>query len=153
MVVQQPPTVQATVVSQQPVVTTEPPPAPQPYVSTAASPAPQSWSNTAVTPAAALDNSGAAEQLRLLSNPDERVRSDAALRLGRLQVEQAVDPLAATLAGDRSPVVRDAAARALGLIGSPRALTALTHAAQVDSDRDVRRSAQFAVDVIQTNRR
>ena len=39
----------------------------------------------------------------------------------------------------------------IGLIGSPRALTALTYAAQADSDRDVRRSAQFAVDVIQTN--
>ena len=88
------------------------------------------------------------EQLR---QPDEKTRSDAALELGRLKAEGAVDPLAATLAGDPSPLVRDAAARALGLIGSPRALTALTYAAQADSDRDVRRSAQFAVDVIQTN--
>jgi HEAT repeat protein len=63
-----------------------------------------------------------------------------------------VDPLAATLAGDRSPAVRDAAARALGLIASPQALPALERAAQADADRDVRRSAQFAVEVIQANR-
>jgi HEAT repeat protein len=60
--------------------------------------------------------------------------------------------LAATLAGDRSPVVRESAARALGLIGSAQALPALQRAAQADSDRDVRRSAQFAVEVIQTRR-
>jgi HEAT repeat protein len=49
--------------------------------------------------------------------------------------------------------VREAAARALGLIGSARALPALQHAAQADNDRDVRNSARFAVDVIQTNGR
>jgi len=58
--------------------------------------------------------------------------------------------LAATLAGDQSPAVRDAAARALGLIGSTKGLPALQRAAQVDNDRDVRRSAQFAVEVIQS---
>jgi len=46
--------------------------------------------------------------------------------------------------------VRESAARALGLIASPSALPALQRAAQVDADRDVRRSAQFAVDVIQS---
>ena len=54
----------------------------------------------------------------------------------------------ATLNPTNSPPVREAAARALGLIGSPRALTALRYAAQADSDRDVRRSAQFSVEVI-----
>jgi HEAT repeat protein len=72
------------------------------------------------------------------------------MSLGRLKAERAVDPLAATLAGDRSPAVRDAAARALGLVGSPRGLTALKYAAQADSDRDVRHSAQFAVEIIQS---
>lgn len=91
--------------------------------------------------------------LQHLQNPDERARQDAIMELGRSKSDRAIDPLAATLAGDRSPGVRDAAARALGLIGSPRALTALTHAAQADQDRDVRRSAQFAVEVIQSNRR
>ena len=41
----------------------------------------------------------------------------------------------------------------LGLIGATQSLTALQHAAQADSDRDVRRSAQFSVDVIRTNSR
>ncbi|MBX9677987.1 MAG: HEAT repeat domain-containing protein [Gemmataceae bacterium] len=91
--------------------------------------------------------------LQHLGNPDEKARMDAVMELGRMRAERAVEPLTATLAGDRSPAVRDAAARALGLIGSPRSLTALTHAAQADADRDVRRSAQFAAEVIQANRR
>jgi HEAT repeat protein len=88
--------------------------------------------------------------LQHLANPDERVRADSALQLGRMRVQRAVDPLAATLAGDRSPAVREAAARALGLIASPKALPALQRAAQADADRDVRHSARFAVDVLQS---
>jgi HEAT repeat protein len=91
--------------------------------------------------------------VQLLSHGDEAVRRDAVMDLGRQKADSAVDALTATLAGDRSPIVRDAAARALGLIGSPRALTALMHAAQADNDRDVRRSAQFAVEVIQIHNR
>jgi HEAT repeats len=88
--------------------------------------------------------------LQMLADADERVRSDSVMQLGRLKATQAIDPLAATLAGDRSATVREAAARALGLIGSPNALPALQRAAQVDNDRDVRRSAQFALEVIQS---
>jgi hypothetical protein len=88
--------------------------------------------------------------LQLLADPDERVRNESVAQLGRLKAVQAIDPLAATLAGDQSPAVRDAAARALGLIGSTKGLPALQRAAQVDNDRDVRRSAQFAVEVIQS---
>jgi len=88
--------------------------------------------------------------MQALADPNERVRSDTVMQLGRLRVQQAVDPLAATLAGDQSPAVREAAARALGLIGSPKALPALQRAAQVDNDREVRHSAQFAIEVIQT---
>jgi hypothetical protein len=99
-------------------------------------------------PAAGID-----QHLQLLTSPQENVRRDAVLELGRMKATSAVDPLAATLAGDRSPIVRDAAARALGLIASPRALPALTHSAQADSDRDVRRSAQFAVEVIHSQLR
>ncbi len=87
--------------------------------------------------------------LRQLADPNEGTRIQAVSQLGRLKAHRAVDPLAATLAGDRSAAVREAAARALALIHSPKALPALTHAAQVDSDRDVRRSAQFAVEIIQ----
>jgi HEAT repeat protein len=50
-------------------------------------------------------------------------------------------------------VVREAAARALGLIALPGSLEALQHAAQADEDRDVRRSAAFAADVIRANLR
>jgi hypothetical protein len=88
--------------------------------------------------------------LQQLRNPDERGRADTVLQLGRLKAVSCVDPIAATLAGDRSPVVREAAARALALIGSPKALPALQRAAQVDPDRDVRHSAQFAVEVVQS---
>jgi len=88
--------------------------------------------------------------LQQLRDPDERVRADSVLQLGRLRAVSAVDPVAATLAGDRSPMVREAAARSLALMGSPKALPALQHAALSDSDRDVRHSAQFAVDVIQS---
>jgi HEAT repeat protein len=90
--------------------------------------------------------------LQQLTNPDEKVRADVVIQLGRMRAERAVDPLAATLAGDASPAVRETAARALGLIGSTRALPALNRAAQADNDRDVRNSARFAVEVIQTGR-
>ena len=89
--------------------------------------------------------------LARLSNPDEALRRESVMELGRSKNERGIDPLAATLAGDKSPSVRDAAARALGLIGSPRALTALIQAAQADNDRDVRHSAQFAVEIIRAN--
>ncbi|HWY88953.1 MAG TPA: HEAT repeat domain-containing protein, partial [Gemmataceae bacterium] len=89
--------------------------------------------------------------LARLTNPDEALRRESVMELGRMKNERALDPLAATLAGDRSANVRDAAARALGLIGSPRALTALIQAAQADNDRDVRHSAQFAVEIIRSN--
>jgi len=88
--------------------------------------------------------------LQALADPNEQVRVESVLQLGRLRALQAIDPLAATLAGDRSPSVREAAARALGLIGSPKALPALQHAAQVDADRDVRHSAEFALEVVRT---
>ena len=83
-----------------------------------------------------------------LADASDRVRSESALQLGRLRASQAIDPLAATLAGDRSPLVREAAARALGLIGSSKALSALQQAAQADADPTVRHSAEFALDVI-----
>jgi hypothetical protein len=90
-------------------------------------------------------------ELQQLGSPDEHVRADAALQLGRLKAQRAVSPLTGVLASDHSPAVRDAAARALGLIDAPAALTALQHAAQADDDRDVRRSAQFAAEIIRAN--
>jgi hypothetical protein len=83
-----------------------------------------------------------------LSNPDDKVRADVAIQLGRLRARRASEPLERVLASDRNPEVRDAAARALGLIGLPASLPALEHAAQADADGTVRSSARFAVDVI-----
>jgi hypothetical protein len=124
--------------------TAAPPPPPMPV--------PQPTAGSSVTPAAATTvsqrNDGGL--IQLLAHPDEQARADAAMQLGRLKAMNAIDPLAATLAGDRSPAARDAAARALGLIGSPKALAALKYAAQADADRDVRHSAQFSIEVIQS---
>ena len=130
------------VVERAPVV--QPAPVPVPTYS---SPAPLQLQTppTEIQGASANLNS----QLRLLADANEQVRTDTVLQLGRMRATEAVDPLAATLAGDRSPFVREAAARALGLIGSSKALPALQRAAQVDADRDVRHSAQFAMEVIQ----
>ena len=91
--------------------------------------------------------------LQQLSDPSETVRRDAAMDLGRMKAQRAVDPLMTMLAKDSSPLARDGAARALGLIGSSRSLTSLIYAAQADNDRDVRHSAQFAVEIIRTNLR
>jgi HEAT repeat protein len=73
------------------------------------------------------------------------------MRLGRSKDRRAVEPLKRALSDDRSPAVREAAARGLGLIGAPAALSALQNAAQGDDDRDVRRSASFAAEVIRAN--
>ncbi len=127
----------------------EPAPAPSP-TSTSATAVPR-LTPVAQTPALVVSQSAdIRHHLQQLASADERVRADSAIQLGRLHAVQAVDPLAATLAGDRSPLVREAAARSLGLLGSAQALPALQRAAQVDSDRDVRRSAQFAMEVIQS---
>lgn len=116
-------------------------------------PAPVRSTSAPLTPVIAESSPTAIDAfVHLLRNPDEKVRADAALDLGRSNSDRAVDPLAATLAGDRSPTVRDAAARALGLLGSPRGLTALNYAGASDPDRDVRRSAQFAAEVINNRR-
>jgi HEAT repeat protein len=73
---------------------------------------------------------------------------DAAIALGRNKMDKALEPLQGLLANDPSPRVREAAARALGLLAAPGALKALEMAAQADNDKDVRHSAQFAAEVI-----
>jgi hypothetical protein len=108
-------------------------------------PAPQ-----AVQPASRVESRGDEIErlMQHLSNPDDKVRADVAIQLGRLKARRASEPLERVLASDRSPEVRDAAARALGLISLPASLPALEHAAQADADGTVRSSARFAVDVI-----
>jgi hypothetical protein len=132
-------------------VVVQPVPAAEPvYAPPTAIPAPASVS--VATPAAA--ESGAVtidESFRQLSSADEHARAGAMVQLGRMKVQRAIEPISQALAGDRSPAVREAAARALGLIGSPAALPALQRAAQADEDREVRHSAQFAAEVIRAN--
>jgi HEAT repeats len=91
--------------------------------------------------------------VRQLSQTNDTARRDAAIQLGRLKATSAVDALTNMLAKDASPIAREAAARGLGLIASPTSLKALIFAAQADDDREVRRSAQFAVEVIRSNLR
>lgn len=89
--------------------------------------------------------------LHQLQHTDARERAEAAVQLGRLRATETVATLTATLNNDRSPQVRDAAARGLGLLGSQEALSALQKAAQSDDDRDVRRSASYAADIIRAS--
>jgi len=140
---------------------------PAPYVS--AVPAPVSTGTvSASTPVSAPNATPAADHVipasnqvpaqidaiaRQLSDGNETVRRDAALELGRMKARNAVDILSNVLAKDPSPVARDGAARALGLIASPQSLNALIYAAQADNDREVRHSAQFAVETIRNNLR
>ena len=88
-----------------------------------------------------------------LTNGDEPGRAAAAVQLGKLHDNRALAPLTRAMEQDRSPVVREAAVRGLGLIAAPASLPALQYAAQGDDDRDVRRSAVFAVEAIRSNLR
>ena len=139
-----------------PVVYSSPPVVVQPAGTVVATTPSNSYSPaqfTAPEPTPAAPNAQAALDFHLsrLNNADEAIRRESVMELGRMKNERAIDPLAATLAGDKSSSVRDAAARALGLIASPRSLPPLIQAAQADNDRDVRHSAQFAVEIIRSN--
>lgn len=131
------------VVQPSPIVVQSPPAAP------AVSPVP------AVVPAQSVAAASPRidQLMRSLGDANEMVRRDTAMELGRMKAIGALDSLTNLLSKDPSPAVRDAAARALGLIASPRSLNALIFAAQADADRDVRHSAQFAVEIIRANLR
>jgi hypothetical protein len=164
VVVQQPAVVQQPVVVQPAYSTSSPPPASAAPPAQAPAPLPMPTPNTSVSnspgapdlmPTAAVgggqaDIDAALQQLRA---GDEQARADGAVRLGRLRAEQAIGPIVRALNSDNSPIVREAAARSLGLIGSPTALSALQYAAQADNDREVRHSASFAAETIRGNLR
>jgi cyclophilin family peptidyl-prolyl cis-trans isomerase/HEAT repeat protein len=59
----------------------------------------------------------APDLVRLLGDPEGRVRRRAAQAIGRVGLAEGVPPLAAVLAGDRDAEVREMAAFAMGLIG------------------------------------
>jgi HEAT repeats len=139
------------VVSPPPVVVPQPPP--MIYGQAPANPAPTYPPPGFAVPPQAGNEQNVNALLAQLAQPDANARRNAVVELGRMRADRAVDPLTAALAGDMSPQVRDAAARSLALIGSPRALPSLTRAAQADGDRDVRRSAQYAIEVIRSQTR
>lgn len=64
----------------------------------------------------------------MLGDKMAHIRRRAALGAGRAKVVEAVEPLSAMLVSEPDPEVRQMAAFALGLIGSPTAVTALTAA-------------------------
>lgn len=84
--------------------------------------------------------------IRLLGDPEARVRRRAALSLGRVGLPAAVEPLTKLLT-DEEPDVRQMSAFALGLIGSPDARTALL-AALRDADPRVQGRAAEALGMI-----
>jgi hypothetical protein len=136
------------------VVTPPPPPPPANAVTVPQSAVGAAYSEPANMPRAQDGRQNSVNRyLQQLSDPAEQTRADAAIELGRMRAAGAVDSLISVLTGDRSPAVRESAARALGLIASPRSLQALQTSAQADADRDVRHSAQFAAEVIRTNLR
>ena len=67
----------------------------------------------------------APDLVRLLGDPEGRVRRRAALAIGRVGLEEGVPPLAAVLAGDSDAEVRQMAAFAAGLIGHQSAVEPL----------------------------
>jgi hypothetical protein len=139
-----------------PVEETAPPPRPVPSSPTPPPPpAPIAVQPASAATPAHVANNPARQQdithyLQQLADPNDGARLESVMQLGRMHAYRAIDPLAATLAGDHSPTVREGAAKALGMIGSPKALPALRRAVQVDGDHDVRKSAQFAIEIIQS---
>jgi epoxyqueuosine reductase len=73
------------------------------------------------------------------------LKRNAALAMGNRGEPRYVEPLARALAADDDPVVRGAAAWALGRIGGPAARRALAGAAGRDADEEVRREAAAAL--------
>jgi hypothetical protein len=155
------PVVIAQPVVAQPVTLVQPTATPVLAPPTAAAPAPLPDQLTTMprnlTPAVAQEaapeqNTQLERCMQQLGSPNDQTRAQAILGLGRLHASQAVEPLKTALASDRSPMVREAAARGLGLIGAPSSLAALQEAAQADDDREVRTSARFAAEVIRSGR-
>jgi HEAT repeats len=127
------------------------PPAPLPSAPEPINVAPRALTPTAAQEASPDQLAAIDRNLQQLGNPDERVRAEASVALGRLRANQAVEPLKTVLTSDRSPMAREAAARGLGLIAAPSSLSALQTAAQADDDRDVRSSARFAAEVLRSH--
>jgi len=103
-------------------------PTPKPVQPQAALPQPVSGPVDLKPVAATRPSAGDADHYKsLLLDTEEGVRLDAVTRLGRMRGAQAINALAATLAGDPSPVVREAAARSLDCRNNDTASPLWTH--------------------------
>lgn len=87
--------------------------------------------------------------VRLLADPDEYIRAEAADALGAIGYAPAGAPLAERLLADENATVRAAAAETLGDLGDVTAVPALLHAL-ADGDRAVRGFAANALGLIGT---
>jgi hypothetical protein len=87
-----------------------------------------------------------------LIHSSERVRVQSIQRLREHAFRLEVEALVALVTNDPSPTVREAAAKSLGLVarGSSVALQALRRSAKEDKDPEVRRTALFAAEILQT---
>lgn len=84
----------------------------------------------------------------LRSNPEARVRTNAALRLGELREADTVQPLLAVLATERDATVQATIIATLATIGDARALPAV-QALTRSSSRDVAAQARRAVGILE----
>jgi hypothetical protein len=136
-----------------PVVVAQPAAAPATqsgYEPTPPPPPPENAPRTLPAPTP-IARASTVSDLGALNDASAEVRAEAIAQAGKGRDRQAVAPITRALREDPSPPVRESAARALGLIALPASLNALQHAAQVDPDRDVRKTASFAADVIRAN--
>jgi HEAT repeat protein len=83
--------------------------------------------------------------LPLLGHAEGSVRRRAATVIGTFQVGSAIAPLSAMLIGDTDPMVRQAAAWALGRLGTTEARTALTGAERTETSRRVLDAIEVAL--------
>lgn len=84
----------------------------------------------------------------LRSNPEPRVRTNAALRLGELREADTVQPLLAVLSTERDATVQATIIATLATIGDARALPAV-QALVRSSSRDVAAQARRAVGILE----
>jgi predicted RNA-binding protein with PIN domain len=87
-----------------------------------------------------------------LTARDAGLRAAAALALGALRNRAPVNDLIQLLRQDGNSMVREAAARALGLIGSAQAAPALEAAAGEDTKNKVRKAARTSLEAIRARR-
>jgi len=90
--------------------------------------------------------------VQALKDESELIRREAAVALGEIKDEKAIEPLITALTTDEESEVRGSAAFALGSIGSEKAIEPLITALTTDEESGVRGSAADALGSIGDNR-